>query len=219
MGARGFRGWGGGLTDAAIIGVATSSRGYLPGPITAGTWTLVIGEAKLPAGTGHYSVDVTFRDAPTLTPVPRAPFAARVLATGPAWYKGDFHVHDEESGDAAATFAQIIDLARSRGLDFVELTDHNTVSQQGRQAAARQQVDDVFLLRGAEVTTYAGHGNPWDRRATSTTASAWAGSAPRPSSTPRPPTARRSSSTIRPWRSGTCASAAPGSSPTRRGRR
>lgn len=33
------------------------------------------------------------------------------------------------------------------------------MSQQGRQAAARQQVDDVFLLRGAEVTTYAGHGD------------------------------------------------------------
>jgi MYXO-CTERM domain-containing protein len=155
----GFRGWGGGLTAPAIIGVDMSSRGYVPGPIVPGTWTLVIGEAKLSSGTGHYSVDVTFRDAPTLAPVARAPFAARVLATGPAWYKGDFHVHDEESGDAAATFAQIEELARSRGLDFVELTDHNTVSQQGRQAAEQQGLDDLLLIRGIEVTTYAGHGN------------------------------------------------------------
>ena len=27
----GFRGWGGGLTDAAVVGVAESSRGYLRG--------------------------------------------------------------------------------------------------------------------------------------------------------------------------------------------
>src|SRR5262249_59514011 len=77
----------------------------------------------------------------------------------PAWFKGDFHVHDEESGDARATFAQIIDLARSRGLDFVELSDHNTVSQQGRQAAAQEGLTDLLLIRGIEVTTYAGHGN------------------------------------------------------------
>src|SRR5579862_2165164 len=38
----GFRGWGGGLTDDAIIDVAQSSRGYLPGAITAGTWQVVI---------------------------------------------------------------------------------------------------------------------------------------------------------------------------------
>src|SRR5690242_11311031 len=57
----GFRGWGGGLTDPAIIGVEASSRGYLPGAITPGTWTVVVGEAKLPTGTGHYVIDVTFR--------------------------------------------------------------------------------------------------------------------------------------------------------------
>ncbi|MBL0219542.1 MAG: hypothetical protein IPQ07_37460 [Myxococcales bacterium] len=33
---RGFRGWGGGNTDDAIIGVEQSSRSYLPGPITPG---------------------------------------------------------------------------------------------------------------------------------------------------------------------------------------
>src|SRR5215831_8290208 len=43
----GYRGWGGGLTDDAVIGIAQSSRGYLPGPITAGTWTVVVGKAQL----------------------------------------------------------------------------------------------------------------------------------------------------------------------------
>ena len=36
----GFRGWGGGNTEDVIIGVAQSSRSYLPGAITAGFgWT------------------------------------------------------------------------------------------------------------------------------------------------------------------------------------
>src|SRR5574338_42317 len=43
----GFRGWGGGNTEDAIIGVDESSRSYLPGPITPGTWTVVIGKAML----------------------------------------------------------------------------------------------------------------------------------------------------------------------------
>ncbi|HTJ41432.1 MAG TPA: CehA/McbA family metallohydrolase [Kofleriaceae bacterium] len=155
----GFRGWGGGLTDPAIIGVQASSRGYLPGAITPGTWTVVVGEAKLPTGTGHYVIDVTFRDAPTLAPQTRAPFAPVVVKPGARWYRGDFHVHDTESGDAKASIADVIALARSRGLDFVELSDHNTDSQLGLQAVAQQSLTDLLLLRGVEVTTYHGHGN------------------------------------------------------------
>src|SRR4051812_39549931 len=41
----GYRGWSGGLTDDIIVGVDQSTRGYLPGPIEPGTWTLAIGKA------------------------------------------------------------------------------------------------------------------------------------------------------------------------------
>jgi hypothetical protein len=158
-GPDGFRGWGGGLTDDAIIGVAESSRGYLEGPITPGTWTVVIGLAKLSAGAAHYSIDVTCRDDATLVPVPRAEFDPVVLETGARWYAGDFHVHSNESGDAPATLDQITALARDRGLDFAVITDHNTVSHLPMLAAAQQELDDLLLVRGIEVTTYAGHGN------------------------------------------------------------
>jgi hypothetical protein len=80
-GPDGFRGWGGGLIDPAIVGVDASSRGYLPGPITPGTWTVVVGEAKLPTGTGHYVIDVTLRTAATLTPVARAAPGTRATST------------------------------------------------------------------------------------------------------------------------------------------
>ena len=101
--AGGFRGWGGGNLEDAIIGVTESSRSYRIGPITAGTWTLVIGKARLDATGGHYSVDVVCRDAATLPVRPRASFDPIALRPERRWYKGDFHVHSTESGDATAT--------------------------------------------------------------------------------------------------------------------
>jgi MYXO-CTERM domain-containing protein len=68
-------------------------------------------------------------------------------------------VHSVESGDATATFDQIRDLARARGIDFVNLSDHNVITQHPLVAEYQAAVDDVLFLRGTEVTTYAGHGN------------------------------------------------------------
>jgi len=158
-GPDGFRGWGGGLTDNSIIGVAQSSRCYLPGAIPAGTWTIEIGKAKLDPVGGHYAIDVTCRDVATLPVLPQASYAAPVLEQTRRWYKGDFHVHSIQSGDATATFDQIITLARSRGLDFANISDHNTVAQHALLAAIQPDHPDFLFLRGAEITTYSGHGN------------------------------------------------------------
>jgi hypothetical protein len=155
----GFRGWGGGNLEDAIIGVEQSSRSYLPGVITPGMWFVVVGKAKLPPAGGRYSIDVICDDTPTLAPKPQAEFTPVVLSTERRWYKGDFHVHTEESGDATATFEEIATLAAGRGLDFVNLSDHNTSSHLARAAAAQPGQASVLFLRGAEITTYAGHGN------------------------------------------------------------
>lgn len=155
----GFRGWGGGLTEDAVIGVDDASRGYLPGPIAAGTWRVMIGKALLDADGGNYAIDVTCNTTQTLPAQPRAAFAPLVARSERRWYRGDFHVHSRESGDSQATLDQITQLARERGIDFVNLSDHNTVSQHALAAAFLQTRSDVLLLRGAEITTYAGHGN------------------------------------------------------------
>src|SRR3954468_22525298 len=84
-GPDGFRGWGGGLSDDAVIGVSQSSRGYLPGAVAGGTWTVAIGKAKLDTGGGHYSIDVICRDTPTLGVLPQAPYAAPVLSPERRW--------------------------------------------------------------------------------------------------------------------------------------
>jgi len=155
----GFRGWGGGLTEPAIVGVDESSRGYVRGPIAPGEWTLVIGKAKLQGVPGAYTVDIAFHDSPTVPPRPFAVWSPVILGNERRWYAGDFHVHSEESGDASATYDQIVDLARQRGLDFVVLSDHNTTAHIPRLAARQDGLTDLLLVRGAEVTTYGGHGN------------------------------------------------------------
>ncbi|MCX5742599.1 MAG: carbohydrate porin, partial [Proteobacteria bacterium] len=144
----GYRGWGGGNTEDITIGEAESSRSYLPGPIEPGTWHLIIGKAKL-AGTGNtYTADVTCVDTATLAPRPRAAYTPTVLSTTRRWYAGDFHVHSTESGDAQASFAEIRALAKTQRLDFVNLSDHNTMAQHALIAAVQPTVPDLLFLRG-----------------------------------------------------------------------
>jgi MYXO-CTERM domain-containing protein len=158
-GPDGFRGWGGGNTENVVIGVAQSSRSYLPGPITPGTWTVSIGKAKLDANGGFYSLDIECRDNATLPVLPTAPFSPVVLSDERRWYAGDFHVHSVNSGDANATFDQIATLAQTNGLDFANISDHNTYSQHALMAAVQPSYPSFLMLRGSEITTYSGHTN------------------------------------------------------------
>ena len=155
----GYRGWGGGLTDDAVIDVAQSSRGYLPGPITAGTWNVVIGKALLVNNAGSYTIDVTCSDTPTVPVQPQAAYEPVVLSTERRWYKGDFHSHSIQSGDATATFDQMSALAMQQGLDFLNVSDHHTISQHALLAAYQSGFPNLLFLRGSEITTYTGHGN------------------------------------------------------------
>jgi uncharacterized protein (TIGR03382 family) len=155
----GYRGWSGGLLDNIVVGVAQSSRGYLPGAITSGAgWTVAIGKAQLSTSGTHWTVDITFRDSATLTVLAKASYSPVVLSTDRRWYKGDFHVHSSQSGDSRAEMQSDIDLAHSRGLDFLNLSDHNAISQHAL-VAAQQANWPVLVLRSSEITTYSGHGN------------------------------------------------------------
>lgn len=157
----GYRGWGGGTEEPAIVGTQAASRAYVPGPIAAGTWRVVIGKAKVVSSPAVYHLEVVLRDTPTLAPQPeRRPYrAVPALKTGRRYYAGDFHVHSRESTDARPALEQITRFARGRGLDFVEISDHNTVTQLEFFAAAQAASPDVLLLPGIEYTTYGGHGN------------------------------------------------------------
>lgn len=153
----GWRGWGGDLSEPSIIGVESASRCYTPGPIPAGEWKVVIGKAKLkePA---KYRVEIELRTAATLPKQPRKPYVPAVIESTARWYAGDFHVHSRESGDARPAIDEVATFAKSRGLDFVELSDHNTISQVD-QIVDAQAKTKVLLIPGYEYTTYGGHAN------------------------------------------------------------
>ncbi|NLY93547.1 MAG: CehA/McbA family metallohydrolase [Myxococcales bacterium] len=157
----GFRGWGGGNTEPAIVGVDAASRSYVPGPIPPGTWRVVVGKANVATTPAEYEIEIFLRTEPTLAPQPeRAPYVeAPALEVGRRWYAGDFHVHSRESGDARPSLDEIADFARARGLDFVVITDHNTHTAADFFADAQARHPDVLFVPGVEFTTYAGHAN------------------------------------------------------------
>jgi len=158
---RGFRGWGGGNVEPAVVGIDAASRSYFPGPIEPGEWRVVVGKAKVVETPARYHIEVALRDVPTLAAQPeRTPYVPSPPLHGETrWYAGDFHVHSRESGDARPPIEEIAVFARGRGLDFVMLSDHNTLSQLEFLVDAQRRHPDLLLLPGMEFTTYAGHAN------------------------------------------------------------
>jgi len=157
----GFRGWGGGNVEPIVVNAEAASRSYLVGPITPGTWNVVVGKAKIVEKPARYRIEVELRTETTLDPQkerrPYEPVAA--LKTGARWYAGDFHVHSRESGDAHPTLDELATLAKERGLDFIELSEHNTTSHLDYFGDVQSRHPEVLLVPGVEFTTYAGHAN------------------------------------------------------------
>jgi hypothetical protein len=157
----GFRGWGGGNSEPIVVTADAASRSYLTGPITPGTWRVTIGKAKLVTEPAPYHIVVNLRDVATLPPQPeREPYVdPGAIVSEQRWYAGDFHVHSKESGDARPPLDEIVTFAKGRGLDFVELSDHNTNAQLDFMNDAQSRAGDLLLLPGVEYTTYDGHAN------------------------------------------------------------
>ena len=156
---KGYRGWGGGTSEPSIIGARAASRAYVPGPIAAGTWRIVVGKARIEKSPPTYKYEVVLRTAATLPDqTDRTPYKPRpAIKTERRWYAGDFHVHSRESTDADKVLEEIPSYAKSHGLDFVMVSDHNTITQLDYYEMLAQKYPDVLLLPGMEFTTYQGH--------------------------------------------------------------
>jgi predicted metal-dependent phosphoesterase TrpH len=46
-----------------------------------------------------------------------------------------------------------------RGLDFIAVTDHNTISEDDSRRELRPYFDRMLLIPGREITTFHGHAN------------------------------------------------------------
>ena len=156
----GFRGWGGGNSEPAIVGVEAASRSYVPGPIPPGKWEVVVGKAQIEETPAPYQIDIFLRREATLPPQPRAPYQdPGVLVKEARWYAGDFHVHTRQSGDATPTIPETLAFAQGVGLDFVMLSEHNTNSGLTLYADAQPDFPNLLIIPGVEWTTYSGHAN------------------------------------------------------------
>src|SRR5690606_15626758 len=73
----GFRGWGGGNSEPAIVAGDRASRSYRPGEIKPGTWRVIVGKAYLSSDPATYDIEVVLRDEVTLPAQPeRSPYVA-----------------------------------------------------------------------------------------------------------------------------------------------
>ncbi len=167
-----FRGWSGGAREGFVITPAAATPGYLPGPLPAGEWRVILGLYQVPEAGVDFTVEVQVEAAggkagsgrlrpppvPEPGPLPAQPPSRRLPALpGRRWVAGDLHAHTLHS-DGALTVDQLACLARARGLDFLAVTDHNTVSHHAELPAATARTG-VLLLPGQEVTTPTGHAN------------------------------------------------------------
>jgi PHP domain len=166
MGPGGFRGWSGGARESFVITPEAATPGYLPGDLEAGTWLVVIGLHRVPPGGVDYRVTAQISRtpgelAPPPPPVPPPPMAdrppPRELPSSPGrrWLAGDLHSHTVHS-DGVMTVPELAGFAVGQGLDFLAVTDHNTISHHAELPAAAA-AHGIILVPGQEVTVEAGH--------------------------------------------------------------
>jgi hypothetical protein len=167
-GPHGWRGWSGGARRRFAIGRDAATWGYRAGELEPGEWNVVLGLHVLPADGVDVELEILVpggapeADPPAPRVTERIPLARRLpSAAGRTWYAGDMHAHSLHS-DGELSLEQLAALAVDRRLDFLAVTDHNTVSHHPHldELGARR---GISLLPGQEVTTARGHANAFGR--------------------------------------------------------
>jgi len=152
----GFRGVYGEERSHFWVARDAASQSFMPGPMRAGTWTVIVPVFRAPVPT-RVTVRITMsfgeHEGPRFTPGPEP----GVVLDRPGWYRGDFHCHTPASSDAWASGSALSPrewaaTCRRIGLDFVALTDHNVVTQ--NYFLARDAGVDVLLMAGEEMTNW-----------------------------------------------------------------
>jgi hypothetical protein len=158
LGGKGFRGWSGGFRTAFEISNGEATPGYLPGPVQAGTWNIVLGPYQVAPQGMNYQVKITLTfGAAGAAFVPAYP-PRRAKGRGRTWYRGDGHLHTVHS-DGKRLPSEVAAGARAAGLDYMISTDHNTSSSHAVWGAYAG--DDLLIITGEEITTRNGHWLAW----------------------------------------------------------
>jgi hypothetical protein len=159
-----FRGWSGGTRDHMTLSMEEATPGYLPGPLPAGRWHLILGAPNIrPNAHAPFEARIFIERGP----VP-ASFADAPLNAAPGWYRGDLHMHSGNSDGSCLSQKGVrvpcpvyrtVEAAAARGLDFIALTDHNTTAHYEALRELQPAFDKMLLVPGREITTFFGHSN------------------------------------------------------------
>jgi hypothetical protein len=162
-----FRGWSGGNKASFTLSATDATPSYLPGPIRAGTWKLILGVPNIRKDQ-HADYEARITLARAGEPFAVSAFSDAPLKPGPAWYRGDLHLHTAHSDGECTSQAgrkvpcplyKSVEAAAARGLDFLAVSDHNSVSQFNAERELQPYFDRLLLLPGREITTFNGHAN------------------------------------------------------------
>ena len=162
-----FRGWSGGNKSSFTLSETDATPSFLPGAIRPGTWKLLLGIPNIEQGvTSNYEAKIFFAhtgDQPAVSTFSRTP-----LRQGPAWYRGDFHMHDAHSDGSCLSQAGVnvpcplfktVEAAVAHKLDFIAIRDHNATSQYNDEREVQPYFDQLLLIPAREITTFHGHAN------------------------------------------------------------
>jgi hypothetical protein len=162
-----LRCWSGGNKSMLTVGLSDATPSCLPGPIPQGKWNVLIGVPNIrPSVQSHYTIHVYFTAGGGVVSLPAA--LREPLRAGPAWFRGDLHMHTGQSdGQCPSQSGKMIpcpvfftvDAAARRGLDFIAITDHNATSQYNAMRELQPYFDKLLLIPGREITTFLGHIN------------------------------------------------------------
>jgi hypothetical protein len=163
----GLRCWSGGNKSMLTVSLSDATPSCLPGPLPAGTWNVLIGVPNIRANVeSHYTIHVFLSKTGAVAQQPA--LLREPLRTGPAWFRGDLHLHTAHSdGQCPSQTGKMVpcpvfftaDAAARRGLDFIAITDHNATSQYDAMRELEPYFDKLLLIPGREITTFQGHIN------------------------------------------------------------
>lgn len=141
-------------TQHVTLSAVEATPGYLPGPILSGEWRVMINtNLILPEASVQYDlkIHIGFEPITGTAPVWQP---GSTNPRGPGWYRGDLHGHTVHSDGSWGTDG-LVGFARASKLDFITLTDHNTISALAEMDS--HSADDLLVMGGFEYTTFYGH--------------------------------------------------------------
>jgi PHP domain-containing protein len=161
-GGAGFRGWSGSHKEAFVVGEKWATPPYAAGPVSAGTWHVLLGPYKVGPRGCEWRVEIRLdQDTPpderdlVRAGDPRRP---TLPPARDGWVRGDLHCHTRFS-DGDSWPSEMLHAAAEAGLDFLGVTDHNNVTHHTAYGPGGGGLP--IVVPGVEVTTYGGHWNAW----------------------------------------------------------